>query len=64
MKYILNTSNYNNFKIITDNTLKPRAYFIPYERIDALKDVPLLEERYSSSLVKVLNGDWKFKATI
>ena len=61
MKYILNTSNYNNFKIITDNTLKPRAYFIPYERIDALKDVPLLEERYSSSLVKVLNGDWKFK---
>lgn len=61
MKYILNTTNYNNFKVITDNTLKPRTYFIPYERIDVLKEVPLLEERYSSSLVKVLNGDWKFK---
>ena len=61
MKCILNSTNYHNFKVISENTLKPRSYFIPYERIDVLKDVSILDERYSSSLVKVLNGDWKFK---
>lgn len=61
MKYILNNTNYCDFKIISENTYPLRSYFIPYLREDVLKEVSLLDERYSSSLVKILNGDWKFK---
>ena len=61
MKYILNTNNYYNFNLIEDNTVSPRSYFIPYSDFSKLKNVSLLDERYSSSLVKILNGEWNFK---
>ena len=61
MKYILNNENYYNFKVISDNTLNPRSYFIPYASVSILKNTSLLEERYSSTLVRILNGDWNFK---
>ncbi len=61
MKYLLNSDNYSNFKVIVDNTIKPRSYFVPYDNVEELKKVSLIEERYSSNLVKTLNGDWNFK---
>ena len=61
MKYFLNTTNYYNFEVINDKTIRPRSYFIPYKDSNLLNITSLMEERYSSSLVKVLNGDWNFK---
>ena len=61
MKYILNSTNYHDFNIISDNSLKPRSYFIPYRNKEKLKETNILLERYSSSLVEILNGDWDFK---
>ena len=61
MKYILNSTNYHDFRIITDNTIKPRSYFICYEDKNTLINASLLKERYLSTLVDSLNGDWNFK---
>ena len=61
MKYFLNTTNYHNFEVIQDKALSPRSYFIPYKDTNLLNLTSLCQERYSSSLVKVLNGNWNFK---
>ena len=45
MKYILNSTNYHDFNIITDNSLKPRSYFIPYKDKEKLKETNILLER-------------------
>ena len=43
MKYTLQKKNYRNFKIFRDNITEPRAYFIPYSKLDSfLKNSDLL----------------------
>lgn len=60
MKYTLANGNFNDFYCFEDNVLKPRAYFVPFSDLAECKGIDYLEERYSSPLLKVLNGDWDF----
>lgn len=60
MKYSLKTNNYCNFNVFELNKLEARNYAIPYADKNQAADVDLLKERYSSSMVKLLNGDWDF----
>ncbi len=60
MKYSLKTNNYCNFNVFEVNKLEARNYAIPYADKNQAADVDLLKERYSSSMVKLLNGDWDF----
>ena len=53
--------NFKNFSVFKDNVLKPRAYFIPFNSVEDLSKTTIIDERYSSSMVKVLSGDWDFK---
>lgn len=61
MEYKLNTTNYRDFKVIEDNKLAGRAYFIPYSKKEKLCAVDLRHERTDSDLVEVLSGEWDFK---
>lgn len=61
MKYRIKNSNYYNFDIFKENTLKPRSYFIPFEGEKAKENADIRNERYSSSRVDVLSGEWDFK---
>ena len=61
MKYIINRANFRQFDIAEINKLPPRAYFIPYETKKALTEQTVLTERYNSTMVRVLNGEWDFK---
>ncbi|MDE6189884.1 MAG: hypothetical protein K2G37_06340 [Clostridia bacterium] len=60
MKYTLSNDYFNDFYCYEDNALPPRAYFIPFANLAACKKTDYLSERYSSSMVKVLNGNWDF----
>ena len=57
MEYKLNTTNYRDFKVIEDNKLAGRAYFIPYSKKEKLCAVDLRHERTDSDLVEVLSGE-------
>lgn len=61
MKYIINTTNFRDFNVAEINKLSPRAYFIPYASKEKLCEQDVLTERYNSSMVTVLNGEWDFK---
>ena len=61
MKYTLQKKNYRNFKIFRDNITEPRAYFIPYAKLDTLKNTDVRKERFSSDMVTCLSGEWDFK---
>lgn len=61
MKYIINRANFRQFDIAELGKLSPRAYFIPYPSKALLNEQNVLTERYSSPMVKVLNGEWDFK---
>lgn len=61
MKYTLQKKNYRNFKIFRDNITEPRAYFIPYSKLESLKNTDVRQERYSSDMVTCLSGEWDFK---
>ncbi len=61
MKYTINTNNFRDFSVAEINKLSPRAYFIPYSSKEALCEQNILTERYNSSMVTVLNGEWDFK---
>ncbi len=60
MKYTLANDNFNDFYCFEDNVLQPRAYFVPFEDMRACKETNYLNERYSSSMVNILNGEWDF----
>ncbi len=60
MKYNFKTGNYNNFRVFRDNVLVPRSYFIPFENLDSLSKTDIRDERYNSSLVECLSGEWDF----
>lgn len=61
MKYNINRANFRQFDIMEINKLSPRAYFIPYPTKKALSEQTVLTERYNSTMVRVLNGEWDFK---
>lgn len=61
MKYNLKTDNYITFEKFRENTMYPRSYFIPFANLDELKGTDIRNERYSSSLVDCLSGEWDFK---
>lgn len=61
MKYNLKTNNYNNFEIFSDNLMYPRSYFIPFKSIDEMSKTDIRNERYNSSMVECLSGEWDFK---
>lgn len=60
MKYNLKTDNYKTFEKYCENMLPPRSYFIPFNTIDDLAKADIRNERYSSSMVECLSGEWDF----
>lgn len=61
MKYTLEKKNYRNFKIFRDNITEPRAYFIPFTKLDDLRNTDVRKERFTSDMVTCLSGEWDFK---
>lgn len=61
MIYKLKKDNYKNFDIFKDNVLEPRSYFIPFSSEKELENTDIRNERYNSSMVAVLSGEWDFK---
>lgn len=61
MIFRLKNDNYKNFNVYKDNVLEPRAYFIPFSSVDELSQTDIRSERYCSSMVNVLSGEWDFK---
>ncbi len=61
MKYLISRENFRSFDIAEINKLSPRAYFIPYSSREELMKQNVLTERYNSSMVTLLNGEWDFK---
>lgn len=61
MIYRIDKKLHRTFGVFEKNKLVPRAYMIPYEDKDQLEKTALIEERYASSMVKVLSGNWDFK---
>ena len=61
MIYNLKTNNYKTFEIYKENVLEPRSYFIPFDNKDDMLATDIRTERYNSSMVAVLSGEWKFK---
>lgn len=61
MIYSIDKKLHRTFGIFEKNKLSPRAYMIPYTDKAQLEKTSLLDERYNSSMVKVLSGSWDFK---
>ena len=53
--------NFKKFKVTSDNRLNARAYFIPFSGLKKAQEGTILNKRYVSDKVKVLNGEWDFK---
>ncbi|MDD6727946.1 MAG: glycoside hydrolase family 2 TIM barrel-domain containing protein [Eubacteriales bacterium] len=60
MKYNFKTDNYKTFEKFADNILVPKSYFIPFKSIEELFNTDIRNERYSSSMVDCLSGQWDF----
>ncbi|MCD7796517.1 MAG: hypothetical protein LUG95_02560 [Clostridiales bacterium] len=60
MKYNLINDNFKKFDIFKENVLQPRSYYIPFASVDELAKTDIRTERYSSSMVDCLSGDWDF----
>lgn len=61
MIYSLKKDNYKTFEVFSQNLLAPRAYFIPFADMEELEKTDIRTERYNSSRVAVLSGEWNFK---
>ena len=61
MKYNISRTNFRSFDVSEINKLPPRAYFVPYKVKKSLLEQTVLTERYNSTMVRVLNGEWDFK---
>lgn len=48
---------YENLKLIHENTMEPRAHYIPY---DSLKKA-LTGDKHASNYYTLLNGEWEFR---
>ncbi len=60
MQYNLKTGNFCDFSKFRENILVPRSYFIPFSSLEELSKTDIRNERYSSSLVDCLSGEWDF----
>ena len=60
MNYFLKTENYRNFTKFSENVMFPRSYFIPFSDLKELDGTDIRNERYSSSMVECLSGEWDF----
>ena len=61
MIYELKKDNYKNFSVFQDNILDSRSYFIPFSSEKEMNETDIRTERYNSSMVAVLSGEWYFK---
>lgn len=61
MIFLLKNDNYKSFNIFKENVLQPRSYFIPFSSYDEAGSNDVRTERYNSSMVNVLSGEWNFK---
>lgn len=61
MIYNLKTDNYRNFDVFSKDLMYPRSYFIPFKSMEEMENTDIRNERYSSSLVECLSGEWDFK---
>lgn len=61
MKFKIKNDNYKNFDVYKENVLTPRSYFIPFSSPEEMAKTDIRTERYSSSMVEVLSGEWDFK---
>lgn len=60
MQYSLKTGNFCDFSKFRENIMVPRSYFIPFANLDELAKTDIRNERYSSSRVECLSGEWDF----
>lgn len=60
MQYNLKTGNFCDFSKFRENILIPRSYFIPFANLDELAKTDIRNERYLSSRVECLSGEWDF----
>lgn len=60
MNYNLKTNNYKAFETFKANVMYPRSYFIPFASLKELDGTDIRNERYSSSMVECLSGEWDF----
>ena len=60
MQYSLKTGNFCDFSKFRENILIPRSYFIPFANLDELAKTDIRNERYLSSRVECLSGEWDF----
>lgn len=60
MEFKIKRDNYKNFDVFKDNVLYPRSYFIPFDDVEEMAKSDIRTERYSSSIVEVLSGEWDF----
>lgn len=61
MIYSLNFNNHIDFSLMEKNRLSPRAYFIPDKSKEQKISANYKTERYESSMVHILSGEWDFK---
>lgn len=61
MKYRINKTNYSDFNTYRINELAPRSYFIPYPDRASADAASGKNKRYSSPMVRCLNGEWDFR---
>lgn len=61
MIYDFKTDNYKNFGVFRKNLMVPRSYFIPFKSVEEMENTDIRNERYSSSMVECLSGEWDFK---
>lgn len=60
MDYCLKSSNYKNFKVIEQNRLPSRAFFVPFSNRKQMENIGIEEAIKASRRVISLNGKWDF----
>lgn len=60
MQYNLKTGNFCDFSKFRENIMIPRSYFIPFANLDELAKTDIRNERYLSSRIECLSGEWDF----
>ncbi len=53
--------NFRKFQVTSDNRLASRAYFIPFSNMKKAQSATIMNKRYTSDKVQVLNGTWDFR---
>ena len=60
MIFKIKNDNYKSFDVFKENVLSPRSYFIPFSSPEEMAKTDIRTERYSSSMVDCLSGEWDF----